>query len=73
MKVELLDEQGQVLPGYGRKDCVALNSDSVNVPVSWRGTSQLPETEKPLRIRFILCNAELYSFNVGGGVEVSEL
>jgi len=73
LKVELLDEQGKVLPGYGREDCVALKSDSVNAPVSWRGTSKLPKPGKPLRIRFILCNAELYSFNVGDGVEVTEL
>ncbi len=72
VKAELLDEAGQVLPGYSRQACVALDGDSIDAHVSWRGAPQLAETGKPLRIRFILRNAALYSFRAGDNAAVLE-
>ncbi len=65
LKVELLDGEGRVLPGYGREDCVALESDSIDAEVIWGDGRGIPDVRKPLRIRFLLRNAEIYSFRVG--------
>ena len=73
VKVELLNKQGNVLPGYSREDCTILTGDNINATVSWNGTQDLPETGKPLRIRFILNNAELYSFCIGNKATISGL
>ena len=67
---EVLDEGGKVMAGYGRDACVPFTGDSVDAPLSWRGNPGLPKTGKPLRIRFVLRNAALYSFRAGDGAGV---
>ncbi len=62
--VEVLDEKGAVIDGYGRDDCTNLKGNSVNQPVLWKTRNTLPETPARIRLRFILRNASLYSFNV---------
>jgi hypothetical protein len=60
---ELLDRHDQVLPGFGRGDCVPFTGDSVRYVLTWR-TDSLPEAnlEPDKKIRFLLRNAELYSY-----------
>ncbi len=65
MRVELVDEKNAVIDGYGREDCLPLSGDSVNQPVQWKTKGALPETPENLRLRFILQNSSLYSFNAG--------
>ena len=71
LKVEVLDNAGQVVPGFGRDDCTALQSDTTDQIVTWTGGSDLPATSAPIRLRFILQNASLYSFNAGTGVRTA--
>ena len=63
LRVEVLDAQGEVMPGCGREDCDPLTGDSVNQAVTWGRVRALPAG--PLRLRFILRNASLYAFAVG--------
>lgn len=70
VKVEVLEEDGQVLAGYGQSDCAALTGDSVNEAVTWAGHTELPAGRARLRLRFLLQNASLYSFMAGTSVTV---
>ncbi len=64
--VELLDEQGRVLPGFERTQCVPLRESGIRQPVRWKGApSRLDLSSQPIRIRFNLSNASLYAFNTG--------
>jgi hypothetical protein len=61
--VELVDEQGQPIPGYGRDDCVPVQTDSVRALVQWKERAALaPLGDRPVALRFHLCNARLYSY-----------
>jgi hypothetical protein len=72
IKVEVLDQNGNVLPGYAQTDCVPLTGDSVTQAVTWAAHSELPTGTPPLRLRFILQNASLYSFMAGASVAVMQ-
>jgi hypothetical protein len=63
LRVEVLDEAGRPLPGYGREEGIALEGGSVRQPVKWRGHSALPPP--PYRLRFIARHAALYSYTIG--------
>jgi hypothetical protein len=60
---ELLDTNNKVIPGFGRDDCKPFQGDSVRHVLTWK-TATLPadqlETDK--KIRFVLTNAELFSY-----------
>ena len=36
LTVEMLDEEGNPIPGHTAQDCVAITEDGVAVPVRWR-------------------------------------
>ena len=72
LKVEVLDQNNNVLPGYSQADCAALTSDSVNQAVSWAAHTELPAGMTVLRLRFILQNASLYSFMAGSAAAVAD-
>jgi len=65
VKVEVLDAEGNPLPGYALADCNVLHADSVDQPVTWKEKQDLAGvTGSPVRLRFHLTNARLYSFRV---------
>jgi len=70
LRVELLDEHGRIVPGYRREDCVPLVGDSIDQVVAWQSGDDLPLDAQPLRLRFVLNDASLYSFGVGGDLQV---
>ncbi len=72
LTVEFLDAGGSVLPGYGRGDCDPIQADSIDQVVTWHGKAALPQVSGPMRLRFILQKASLYSFRAGEGVRVIE-
>lgn len=67
---EILDEQGQTLPGYSAQDCQPLTGDSIDQRILWNGSNQLPDSAAPLKLRFILKNAAFYSFHAGDQLRV---
>ena len=67
LRVELLDQQGQPLEGYRASDCDAFSGDEVRHPVTWKGNDGLVQLARtPIRLRFYLKNAALYSFQFTG-------
>jgi hypothetical protein len=65
VKVEVLDAQGEVIPGYGEDDCDALEGDDIDRAVSWGARATLPSFPCELRLRFILQDASIFSFAAG--------
>jgi hypothetical protein len=64
-KVVLLDEAGNEIPGFGEADANELVGDAVDITAAWK-TSPRIETLKgrSVRIKFLLRDADLYSFAV---------
>ena len=71
LKVEVLTENGKVLPGFSCTECKTIRSDDNNIQVTWRHHKFLPDSPGVLRLRFILRNASLYSFTGGEGVDLA--
>lgn len=65
LTVAVLDEHGCELPGYAAADCLPLRADAVRHPVRWKEHDRL-NTAGPLRLRFHLSNARLFSYAVQG-------
>ena len=64
-KVVLLDEAGGELPGFGEADASELVGDSIDLTAAWKGPRKLTELKgRPLQIKFILRDADLYSFAI---------
>jgi len=60
--VELQDEAGRVVPGFAAADCVPFAGDAIAHTVTWKGRPDLaPLAGRPVRIRFILEAADLFS------------
>ena len=73
VKVEALDENGNVLSGYSQADCVPLTGNSTTQAVTWVGHSELPAGQRWLRLRFLLQNASIYSFMMGTNAALVEV
>ena len=68
LTVEVQDERGEALPGFGAADCTPVTGDSLRHAVEWgdrRGDDGW--TERPVRLRFQLRDAALYAFRFGEG------
>jgi hypothetical protein len=63
LTVAVLDEHGRELPGYAADDCLALRADSVRSSIRWKDHDRL-NTAGPLRLRFHLRNARLFSYAI---------
>ena len=50
LAISVLDEQFHELPGYGAKDCTALEKSGFNIRVKWEATETVT-TDRPIRIR----------------------
>jgi hypothetical protein len=63
MQVELRDADGKPIAGHALADCPPLFGDSVDRKVTWAGGSDVSALAgKPVRLRFVLNDADLYSF-----------
>jgi len=63
VRVEIQDASGKPLPGYSLNDCLEHYGDSVHQIVAWKGgTSVSALVGRPVRLRFVLKDADLYSF-----------
>jgi len=62
IRCEIQDAAGKPIPGYALADCDEVFGDQIERPVSWGGkTDVAPLAGKPLRLRFVLKDADLYS------------
>jgi hypothetical protein len=68
LKVEVLDENGNELNGYGKADCIPMKENSTKYMIRWQGHDNISEFQnKPVHFRFLLKKGELYSFWVSPG------
>jgi hypothetical protein len=62
-QVEIQEVGGQPIAGYTLADADVLNGNSVRMPVSWKGSTDLSKlTGKSIRLHFKLGNCQLYAF-----------
>lgn len=63
IRVELQDDSGRPLPGYTLADCDVLIGDRIDGVVSWHGQRSVARyMNKPVRLRFEMVDADIYSF-----------
>jgi hypothetical protein len=64
-KVVLLDEAGAELRGFGEADANELVGDAIDISAAWKGSPRLEALKgRVVRIKFLLRDADLYSFAV---------
>ena len=67
IRVEVQDPEGRPLPGLGLDDCAEIFADEIDRPVLWADDSALTAAAgRPVRLRFALCDADLYAFRFTG-------
>lgn len=64
LRVEVLDEQGQPIPGYTLYDCdIVHTTNEINRVVTWGGKHSVAGLAgKPIRLRFAMRDVDLYAF-----------
>lgn len=63
VRVEIQDINGKPLPGFSLKDCPPVFGDTVDRTVYWNKGSDLSSIAgKTVRLRFVMSDADLYSF-----------
>ncbi|CAL1519378.1 hypothetical protein [Chitinophaga sp. MM2321] len=63
VRIELQDEQGKPIPGFTLEDSQELYGDNLDKKVYWKNGSDISSLQGlPVRIRFILKDAALFSF-----------
>ncbi len=68
IRCEILDEAGKPVTGFALADCDEIFGDQLQRAVSWGGqTNVKPLAGKPVRLRFVLKDADLYSLRFRAG------
>lgn len=66
IRIELQDEHGEPIEGFSLADCPEIVGDEVDHVVRWTPAGDLGRfAGQPVRIRFVLRDADLYSFQFG--------
>ena len=62
IRVEIQDSSGQPVPGYALHDAMEIIGDEIDRVVSWKGGADVASLAgRPVRLRFVMCDADLYS------------
>ena len=63
LRAELIDQDGNAIPGFGISECLPLRKDSTCIEVRWRDQKNLASlADQPVRIRFSLTEGSLFAF-----------
>jgi hypothetical protein len=62
LQAEVLDEDGNAIEPFTRKNCEAVSADKTLAPVTWTGGDLAKLAGKPVRFRFHLNDGKLYAF-----------
>lgn len=62
VRVEVLELDGSPVRGFGVGDCETVQGDVLEAQVRWKAGRDLGSLRRPVRLKFDLVNAELYSF-----------
>jgi len=62
VRVEIQDVDGKPIDGYGLQQCPEIYGDRIEHVVAWKGGSDLSALAgKPVRLRFVMKDSDLYS------------
>jgi hypothetical protein len=63
VRVELQDPAGKPYPGFALEEALPFTGDSIDSPIAWKGGTDVSALRgKPLRLRWVLQKADLFSF-----------
>ena len=63
ISVEIQNENGKRIVGFGLKDCYPVFGDAIERTVIWKNGSDVSKLAgRKIRLRFVLNDADLYSF-----------
>ena len=62
LEVEALTVFGEPIPGFTRQECRPIQVDGMHQRVEWTSGADLRKLPQPVRLRFFLRQARLYSF-----------
>ena len=64
LKVELLDADGNPIPGFTKRDCVVMRgADKTKLLITWKGKKDLTDLQgRTIRAKFYLTRGDLYAF-----------
>ena len=66
VKVEMQTVEGKPIDGYTMEEADIIYGDTLNRTVTWNGSSDVRQLrDKPIRMRFVMCETNLYSFTFG--------
>ena len=68
LKVELLDADNNIIPGYSAADCVPVTKDDITHEIRWKKYYELPDSIDKIKIRFLMESTKLYGFYAGADV-----
>ncbi|MFV2066909.1 MAG: malectin domain-containing carbohydrate-binding protein, partial [Pirellulales bacterium] len=72
VRVEILDQQGQSIPGYTLADSDPMSGDDIARTVTWNGNSALsPLAGEAIRLRFVMADADVYAMRFAGPSSLS--
>ncbi len=62
VRVEITDKNGKPIPGFSLDECSEIYGDEIEKVVEWKSQPDLSSlAEQPIRLRFVLKDADLYS------------
>jgi hypothetical protein len=62
-RVEVLDREGAVVPGYELASCDEMHGNGTAMAVTWKGKADLGALAgTPVRLRFVLRACKVYAF-----------
>ena len=64
VKVVLLDQKGKEIDGFTEEDAILIRGDQIDKAVTWKKKTMADLNGKTVRIKFILKDADLYSFAI---------
>lgn len=66
LQVEIQDATGRAIPGFSLAESSEIFGDRIDDPVTWKGGADLAQlVGRPVRLRVVLKDADLYSFRFG--------
>ena len=65
LRVEVQNEDGQAIPGYGLEDMAPVYGDQLDAPVAWKNGGSLANLQgRPVRVRVVLQDADLFALRL---------
>jgi hypothetical protein len=66
VRIELQDVEGRVIHGFSAEACRALKGDEIAAAVTWGKADVAHVAREPVRIRFFVSDADIYSWRFAG-------